>query len=179
MKIIAFAGSTSKQSINKKLVTWVSTFFYEHDIEILDLNNYDVTVFSVDKQDENGFPPEIIRFSKKLAEADLILLSLAEHNGAYTAAFKNTLDWVSRIPDTTVFHDKPIFLMATSPGKRGGSSVLEIASNRFQFNGGKIIETFSLPSFNDNFEEGKGITHDEILYSLSQKIKSVKSKVAN
>ena len=53
MKIIAFAGSTSTTSINKKLVTYVSSFFNEHEIEILDLNDFEVDVYSVDKEKEN------------------------------------------------------------------------------------------------------------------------------
>jgi hypothetical protein len=48
-----------------------------------------------------------------------------------------------------------MLLMATSPGARGGATVLDIANGRFQFMGGNIVATFSLPSFNDNFSEGK------------------------
>ena len=53
-------------------------------------------VFSVDKE-ENGFPKEAQNFLDKIEEADLLVISLAEHNGAYSAAFKNILDWTSRI----------------------------------------------------------------------------------
>jgi chromate reductase len=50
--------------------------------------------------------------------------------------------------------DKPVFLMATSPGKRGGSSVLEHANNIFPYRGAVVASSYSLPSFNDNFKEG-------------------------
>ncbi len=177
MKIIAFAGSNSTDSINKKLATWVSSLFAEHQIEILDLNDYEVPIYKKSREQELGIPDKIITFSEKLSDADLILLSLAENNGAYSTAFKNILDWASRIPDTTVFHDKPILLMATSPGQRGGSSVLEIAKNRFQFNGGNVLDTYSLPSFNDNFEEGKGITNEELLKEINDKVTAILDKL--
>ncbi len=45
--------------------------------------------------------------------------------------------------------------MATSDGKRGGASVLEIAKNAFPRYGADIKATFSLPSFNDNFDVEK------------------------
>jgi chromate reductase len=41
MKIIAFAGSNSRNSINKKLVTYASTLFTGAQVEILDLNDFE------------------------------------------------------------------------------------------------------------------------------------------
>ena len=52
--------------------------------------------------------------------------------------------------------------MATSPGRRGGASVLEIAAKRFPFNGGKVVANFSLPSFKENFSEDKGIVNEAL-----------------
>ena len=45
MKILAFAGSNSTVSINKKLVTFASTFFSENEVEILDLNDYEMPIY--------------------------------------------------------------------------------------------------------------------------------------
>ncbi len=46
-------------------------------------------------------------------------------------------------------------LLSTSPGIRGGQSVLDIALARFPFNGGNIIGSMPFPSFNENFKDGK------------------------
>lgn len=173
MKIFAFAGSNSKASINKQLVEFTLTLLKEHDIEFIDINDFEMPIFSIDKENENGIPPEAFAFSKHIEQADLIVMSLAEHNGAYSAAFKNIFDWVSRIPNKSVFQDKAIFLMATSPGTRGGSNVLEIAKNRFPFNGGNVVDTFSLPSFSETFEVGKGIVNETLLEELVNKINKV------
>lgn len=178
MKILAFAGSNSRNSINKKLVTWVAEQAESAQTTILDLNDFEMPIYSVDRQAAQGIPKEAYDFARHIDEADLLLISLAEHNGAYTTAFKNIYDWVSRIPGRSAFGDKPILLMATSPGKRGGSSVLSIAEKRFPYNGGKVICTFSLPNFKDNFESGKGITRDCYRDEILKKIEIVQEEVA-
>ena len=100
------------------------------------------------------------------------MISFAEHNGAYSAAFKNIFDWTSRINAKT-FQEKQVLLLATSPGPRGGSSVLEIAKNRFPFQGAVVKGSFSLPSFNDNFDAEKGITNEDLKNQLLEIISSI------
>lgn len=56
MKIIAFAASSSTKSINKKLVTHASSLLENVNIEILDLNDYELPMFSEDKEMEIGQP---------------------------------------------------------------------------------------------------------------------------
>ena len=159
MKIIAFAGSNSSKSINKKLATYAASLFENADVEILDLNDYELPLFSVDREAVLGKPQLAQDFLDKIASADLLVLSLAENNGNYSAAFKNLFDWCSRIR-TDVFQDKPMLLMATSPGRRGGRSVLDIAQSNLPRYGGNIKAEFSLPSFNETFDVAKGAIAD-------------------
>ena len=171
-KIIAFAGSSSKTSINKQLVTYAANQFENASVEVLDLNDYEMPVFSVDKEKENGIHKLATDFYEKIGSADLIVISFAEHNGNYATAFKNVLDWTSRINAKT-FQEKEMLLLATSPGARGGSSVLDIATKRFPFQGGIVKGSFSLPSFNDNFDTEKGITNEELKKQLLDIIKAI------
>lgn len=171
LKILAFGASSSRHSINKKLALYAASLFSGAQVEALDLNDYEAPVFSVDK--EGNIPEAIYKFAEKIDETDLIVMSLAEHNGSYSAAFKNLFDWTSRIPDRKVFADKKIFLMATSPGARGGASVLETAKNRFPFNGGQVVATFSLSNFHQNFKDGEGITEPALKQQLLDTIKKV------
>ncbi|RZK11176.1 MAG: NADPH-dependent oxidoreductase [Flavobacterium sp.] len=162
MKIIAFAGSNSSKSINKKLVTYASTLFKDAEVEILDLRDYQAPLFSVDVEKEIGQAKEALAFLEKLKSADLLLISLAENNGNYSTAFKNIFDWCSRI-EKDVFQKKPTLLMATSPGGRGGKGVLEIAQTNLPRYGAEIKAVFSLPSFNDNFDaENNKISNPEL-----------------
>lgn len=171
-KIIAFGASSSKTSINKQLATFAANQFQNASVEILDLNDYEMATYSVDKEKENGIPQLAQDFYTKLGTADLIVISFAEHNGAYSAAFKNVFDWTSRINAKT-FQEKPVLLLSTSPGPRGGSSVLEIAKNRFPFQGAVVKGSFSLPSFNDNFDAEKGITNEYLKNQLLEIVNSI------
>ncbi len=176
MKILAFAGSNSSASINKQLVTYTTSFFNEHSVEILDLNDYEMPLFSVDKLAKNGLPQLATDFAKKIDESDLLLISLAENNGAYSVAFKNIYDWISVIPERkAVWADKPTFVMATSPGPRGGASVVNLAETTLPYFGAKVIETFSLPSFYENFNVESGIQNEEFAKELKAKIEKVKT----
>ena len=171
-KIIAFGASSSKNSINKQLAAYTANQFQNVSVEILDLNDYEMPIFSIDKEKENGIPQLAHDFYAKLGSADLIIISFAEHNGAYSTAFKNIFDWASRINGKT-FQEKPMLLLATSPGARGGSSVLEIANNRFPFQGGIVKGSFSLPNFNDNFDSEEGITNEELKNELLKIVNSI------
>lgn len=171
-KIIAFGGSSSKTSINKQLAIYAANLFENASVEVLDLNDYEMPIFSVDKEKEHGIHSLANDFYAKIGSADLIVLSLAEHNGAYSTAFKNVLDWTSRINAKT-FQEKEMLLLATSPGARGGSSVLDIASKRFPFQGGIVKGSFSLPSFYENFDVVNGIIHPEYKNQLLEIIKSI------
>ena len=171
-KIIAFGASSSKNSINKQLASYAANLFSNATVELLDLNDYEMPIYSVDKEKENGIPSLAQQFYDKIGTADLLVISLAEHNGAYSSAFKNILDWASRINNKT-FQQKPMLLLATSPGARGGSTVLEIAKNRFPFQGADLKGSFSLPNFNENFDLVNGITNPELKNQLMEIVNTI------
>ena len=171
--IIAFAGSNSKKSINKQLASYAASLVDNAKTEVLDLNDYNLPQYSVDFEQENGFPENAKRFVEAIRNADGIIISLAEHNGAYTSVFKNLFDWMSRVEQKT-FKNKPMLLMATSPGVRGGASVLAIAKDRFPRHDADIVGEFSLPSFFENFSEGK-ISNDGLNEQLLIQVKQFES----
>ena len=172
MKIIAFGASPCKNSINKKLATYAAHLFENAEVEVLDLNDFQMPLFSVDIEVEIGHHALAQTFLDKIDSADVLVVSLAENNGNYSAAFKNVFDWCSRITKK-VFQDKPMLLMATSPGARGGASVLEIAKKAFPFYGGNIKAMFSLPSFDTNFDVvNRRISNQELDNQLKEIIKN-------
>lgn len=174
MKIIAFGGSNSSTSINKKLATYAAKQFKNSEVEILDLNDLELPLFSVDREKVLGHPKLAQDFLNKIGGADLLVISLAENNGNYSAAFKNCMDWASRI-NPKVFQKKPMLLMATSPGARGGASVLEIAVKNFERFDANIKAIFSLPMFNENFKDDK-IVNQELNNKLLQLIKEIQNE---
>lgn len=173
MKIIAFGASTSRHSINRNFAAYVAAQFEQAGTEVLDLNDYPLPLFSIDLEKEEGIPENARRFHAKLATADLIVISLAEHNGSYTAAFKNLFDWVSR-HELKFFAGKKLILTATAPGSRGGLSVLEAAISRFPRHGAEIVMTFSLPNHGQNFSPELGIFNEELHAKFTSAINQVK-----
>ncbi len=153
-KIIAFAGSDSKTSINKQLVTYATTYIKDAEVLILDLNDYPLPTYSVNVETESGFPENAKLFLEQLKSADGFVISLAEHNNAYTAVFKSLMDWLSRL-ELKFFYNKPMLLMSTSPGERAAKSAFDMGHDRFPRHDAQIVSTFNLPSFNDNFKNGE------------------------
>ena len=151
-KVLVFSGSTSRNSINKKFATLAADKLKETPYEIIDLNDFELPLFSVDLEDDKGFPAKVISFKELIDSSVGIILSLAEHNGSYSAAFKNLMDWLSRI-EANFWVNKPMLLLSTSPGQLGAKFVMEAAMARFPRHGSNIIANFSLPSFDTNFSE--------------------------
>ena len=158
-KIITIAGSTSRKSINKQLAEYVGGLAKNVELIKVDLNDFEMPLFSVDVQNEHGFSDSVADLMAVIDQADGIVMSLAEHNGSYAAAFKNAMDWMSRI-DGKVWKNKPMLLLSSSTGARGGRSVLESALTRFPYNGGNIVGSLSFPSFYENFRDGVVINED-------------------
>jgi NAD(P)H-dependent FMN reductase len=155
MKLLAFAASSSRNSINKQLVTYAASLVNDAhadiEIEILDINDYEMPLYSEDREQKLGQPDAAKRFYEKIGAADALLISFAEHNGSYTAAYKNLYDWTSRI-NPEVYQGKPMVMLATSPGPGGAGSVLATAKTSAPFGGGDVKADLSLASFHDLFD---------------------------
>lgn len=166
MKLLAFAASSSSKSINKQLATYAASLVDGASVEILDINDYEMPLFSQDKEEVLGQPDQAKAFYAKLGQADAIIISFAEHNGSYTAAYKNLFDWTSRI-DQKLFQNKPMVLLATSPGPGGANTVLTAASGSAPYFAGDVKASISIPSFFDHFDSEKQvISNPEILDQL-------------
>lgn len=178
MKVVCFGASTSKNSINKQLASYVGSLLEGADIDLLDLNDFEAPLYSIDREAENGIPEIILQFKQKIKDSSGVIISFAEHNGAYTAAFKNIMDWTSRI-EGKLWEDKPYLLLATSPGGRGGINVLNLASNTFPHMGAQVVGQFSLPSFKQNFSEEDGIKDAELKIKFELELSNFKTAIVD
>ncbi|MEL7158735.1 MAG: NAD(P)H-dependent oxidoreductase [Actinomycetota bacterium] len=164
MQILTFAASTSRQSINGQLIGYAERIL-DHlsegavTIDHLDLNDFEMPIYSIDRQNEGGIPEAAHEFYRRITAADGLLISFAEHNGLYTAAYKNLFDWTSRI-DMRVYQDKPTVMLATSIGARGGANVLKTAVTSAPFFGNDVRAELSIPRFGDNFDTKGGTLTD-------------------
>lgn len=176
MNIVAFGASASKKSINKIFAHFVAQQF-KGMVDLLDLNDYPLPLYTVDIEQEIGIPIEVKVFDKKLERADLIVISLAEHNGTYTAVFKNLFDWVSR-HRLKMFEGKNVVLVSTAPGGRGGKGVMDAALVRFPIHGATILGHFSLPKFYENFSIETGIIDEALKNDFNSFIQETEMTIA-
>lgn len=172
-KILAFGASNSQQSINRKLAKFTAAQVPSAEVNLVDLNDFEMPIYGIDKENATGIPELAHQFKKLIKNCDGIIISFAEHNGAYSTAFKNIFDWISRI-ESDVWANKPMFLLATSPGARGGQTVLDIAVNKFKFMNQNEIISFSLPSFNQHFSEDNGITDENLKSNFDKQLTKFK-----
>lgn len=173
MKVIAFGASTSSTSINKALATYTANLIEGADVKVLNIADYNVPMFSEDTEKEIGQAEGAQAFLRDLSEADAFVISFAEHNGHYPAAYKNLFDWATRI-ERSVFGEKPAIYLATSPGPGGAQTVLGAAVGSAPYFGGNVKASVSVPNFYDNFSfETGSITNEEIVAQLKEAVASI------
>ncbi len=174
MKVLAFAASNSKQSINRQLAAYTTGLMPGAEVEILDLNDYEMPLFSTDREAELGQPEQAQAFFRKIGEADALVIAYAEHNGSYTAAWKNLFDWTSRI-DQKVFQKTPMLLLATSPGPGGARNVLNQAKTSAPYFAGDVVADVSVANFYDVFDMDAGQVSDQ---AVAEQIRTAAAALA-
>ena len=173
MKILAFAASNSRNSINRALVEHAASrlraeILPEAQIEFLDLNDYEMPIFSIDREREGGIPALAREFFGRVGAADALLVSFAEHNGFVSAAWKNVFDWMSRI-ETKVWQGKPIVILSASPGRRAGARVLASQSMQIPRFGGQLRGKLGIGRWSEAWDaELRSLTRTEDAAALGE-----------
>ena len=128
MKLLAFGASNHSASINFKLARYAAERFKMHvhpdaEISYLDLNDFEMPIYSIDREQKHGVHSLAQNLFSKLGEADALIIAYPEYNGSYTSAWKNIHDWMSRI-DMAIYQNKPLLgaLGDTRPPSGGGCS---------------------------------------------------------
>ena len=65
MKVLAFGATNSKNSINKMLATYTAKQISDH-VEVVDLNDYEMDIYSVDREQANGIPNKAKQLFEKM-----------------------------------------------------------------------------------------------------------------
>lgn len=125
-RILAFAGSTRRESFNKRLVPIASAGAEAAgaEVTIIDLRDYPLPLYDGDLEAAKGVPENGLKLKQIFLDHHGLLVACPEYNGSISAVLKNTIDWVSRPqPDTAplaCFKGKAVTLMSASPGALGG-----------------------------------------------------------
>ena len=127
LRILAFAGSTRRESFNNRLVRIAESGARDAggSVTHIDLRDYRLPIFDQDEEAANGKPDNARALKQLMRDHDGLLIASPEYNSSVTAALKNTIDWVSRSDDGDPFplvalRGKVVALMSASPGALGG-----------------------------------------------------------
>jgi NAD(P)H-dependent FMN reductase len=121
MKLFLLAASLTSDSLNKKLISICSSHLKdEHTVDLQNFSDFQAPLYSADLEIKEGIPKNAEKFAEHILNADKIIFSVPEYNGSTPGAFKNMIDWISRIRPIPFKH-KHILIISASPSNYGGS----------------------------------------------------------
>jgi chromate reductase len=124
-RILAFAGSTRRDSFNRKVLPIAVAGAREAGAEVtlIELSDYELPLFNQDLEASNP-PPNQAKLKQLFLDHQGLLIASPEYNSSITPLLKNTLDWVSRPAageqNIAAFKGKAAGLISASPGALGG-----------------------------------------------------------
>ena len=145
-KILMFAGSNHNKSINHLFIELIAGLLSYQDHVLIRLTDLSFPIYST-QEEALGIPAHAIALKKLIDDHSLLVISVPEHNGSYTAYFKNILDWLSRIDkEHRVLTGKKVILFSVSPGE-GGDGSLRHTSDVLVRMGASVVDSLSIKQF--------------------------------
>jgi NAD(P)H-dependent FMN reductase len=121
MKIFLLAASLRKESSNKALINICAEHLkHNHEVDLAEFSEFDVPLYNGDIEEKDGVPQNAQNFAQRICEADKVIFSVPEYNYSVPGAFKNLIDWASRIRPMPYKGLKTLILTA-SPAACGGN----------------------------------------------------------
>jgi NAD(P)H-dependent FMN reductase len=154
-KILAFAGSARRASLNRKLLAVVVEQLRAAgaEVTVLDLNDLPLPLYNGDLEDEGGLPENAGKLAGLVAAHAGLLISSPEYNGLVTPLLKNTLDWCTRA-EVNPFVGRVAAVVSASPGALGGIRSALVARQLLMKVGCTVIpEDVTLAKANEAFDE--------------------------
>jgi chromate reductase, NAD(P)H dehydrogenase (quinone) len=122
MKLLLFAASLRKDSLNRKLARLAADAVRAAGAQVdhADFHEFDMPIYDGDLEKAEGLPPGAIAFRDRLTAADGLVLVTPEYNHSIPGTLKNAIDWLSRARPVPL-KGRPALLLSASPGFAGGS----------------------------------------------------------
>ena len=176
IKLLAFAGSTRRDSLNRKLIQAATAIAQEAGAEVtlLDLNDYPLPLYNGDLEAKEGLPESALRLKSVFKAHDALMIASPEYNSSVPPMLKNTLDWVSRDwhgeSGLLPYQNKLAAIMAASPGALGGMRMLPHLRQILNTLGVMVLPgQFSLAHADQAFDE-TGLKSPQRLEGLIQEL---------
>lgn len=125
-KILAFAGSTRSESLNKKIVKQAADMARSMGatVTVIDLKDFPMPFYDQDLEQSQGMPANAKKLRDLIVKSDALIIASPEYNASVSGVLKNAIDWASRTEDhkfsKVPFQGKKVAIMSASPGRAGG-----------------------------------------------------------
>ncbi|MSQ63187.1 MAG: NAD(P)H-dependent oxidoreductase [Betaproteobacteria bacterium] len=121
LKVLGISGSLRKASLNSAALRACGGLMPAGMGLTIFGGLGDLPLYNQDMMDA-GIPEPVQRLRTAIADADGLLIASPEYNFSVSAALKNGIDWISRVPNQPI-QDKPIAIFSASAGPLGGARV--------------------------------------------------------
>ncbi|XXF75023.1 NAD(P)H-dependent oxidoreductase [Myxococcaceae bacterium GXIMD 01537] len=155
MRVLAFAASLKKGSLNHRLISLAAEIARAEgaEVDFPQFEDFDMPLYDGDLDVSQGLPEGALLLKQKVEAADALILSVPEYNYSIPGTFKNAIDWVSRARPMP-WRGRSVYLMSASPSPMGG--IRGLWQTRIPLEGcGAIVfpDMFALPHAQEAFSE--------------------------
>ena len=174
--ILAFAGSSRKDSWNRKVleVAVAGARDAGANVTVANLADYAMPIYNADWHAENGVPPAMRELRKLMMAANGLLIASPEYNASLTPLLKNTIDWLSQDVGkekdengNAPFEGKIGGLMGASNGGFGTIRALPHVSYILSNLGVFMLPVVAVPAVGKAFDEQGNMTNERAKKMLS------------
>ena len=154
-RILAFAGSARKESLNRKLLAAVVAAVRAAggEVTLIDLNDYPLPLYHGDLEDAQGLPANAAKLVALITEHPALLVASPEYNSLITPLLKNTIDWCTRA-EPNPFEGKVAAVVSASPGQFGGVRSAQVARQLLLHLGCHVVPAqCTLPRADEAFDD--------------------------
>jgi chromate reductase, NAD(P)H dehydrogenase (quinone) len=172
-RILAFAGSSRRESWNRKVleIAVAGARDAQAEVTVVNLADYPMPIYNADWHAEHGVPPAMRELRALMMAANGLLIASPEYNTSITPLLKNTIDWLSQDVDDhsgyAPFTDKVGGLMGASNGGFGTIRALPHVSHILANLGVLMLPVVAVPTVAKAFDESGAMTNDRVKTRLT------------
>lgn len=128
--ILVMPGSRREHAVSRRLLAAVVERLKAEGLaaDVVLPEHLTAPLYDGDLEQAEGVPESIKALNQRMSRASALVLVTPEYNGLFPPLLKNTLDWMSRKTDgqvgAKVFRGKPVLLLGSAPGAKGGLRAL-------------------------------------------------------
>lgn len=166
-RILAFAGSSRKDSWNRKVLEVAAAGAREAgaDVTVVTLADYPMPIYNADWHADHGVPPAMLELRALMMASHGLLIASPEYNASITPLLKNTIDWLSQDVDgeggDAPFRGKVGGLMGASNGAFGTIRALPHVSYILANLGVLMLPVVAVPAVAKAFDVAGVVMTDE------------------